>query len=185
MYPRCAFCREPLPKSKEECNENEMKRAKKNDPVALREVGKRYREGDYETALHYLIKAAGLGDAEAHYELACLYHNVRGVVDDKKKVYHLEQAAIGGHPKARHNLGYEEGNNGNFERAQKHFIIAANLGYHGSLEGLRQLYVVGHASKEDYAGALRAYQAAVEATKSTEREEAEEAMRRGEMRYAF
>ncbi len=64
-------------------------------------------------------------------------------------------------------------NNGRFERAKKHFIIAANLGLHESLRKLRTLYADGHASKEDYADALRAYQAAVEAAKSPEREEAE------------
>ena len=91
----------------------------------------------------------------------------------KKQVYHLEQAAIGGHPEARHNLGIEEWNNGRFDRARKHFIIAANLGYHESLKELRELYADGHASKEDYADALRAYQAAVDATKSAERKAAE------------
>jgi hypothetical protein len=38
---------------------------------------------------------------------------------------------------------------------------------------LRKLYADGHASKDDYADALRAYQAAVNATKSAEREVAE------------
>jgi hypothetical protein len=38
---------------------------------------------------------------------------------------------------------------------------------------LKKLYSDGHASKEDYAGALRAYQAAVDATKSAEREKGE------------
>jgi len=37
----------------------------------------------------------------------------------------------------------------------------------------------GHASKEDYADALRAYQAAVNATKRSGRERAEEAMKNG------
>ncbi len=35
-----------------------------------------------------------------------------------------------------HNLGIEEWNNGRFERAAKHFIIAANLEYNDSLKGL-------------------------------------------------
>eukprot|EP00985_Skeletonema_marinoi_P005849 scaffold2553_cov162-Skeletonema_marinoi.AAC.3 len=35
-----------------------------------------------------------------------MYYEGQGVEKDKKKdVYHLEQAAIGGHPNARHNLG--------------------------------------------------------------------------------
>jgi TPR repeat protein len=44
-----------------------MERVKKNDPVAMTNVGKkRYREGNYEKALEYFTKAAELGDANAH-----------------------------------------------------------------------------------------------------------------------
>jgi tetratricopeptide (TPR) repeat protein len=172
---KCPFCREPLVKSDKEEHKRLMKRVKKNDRVAIREEGKRRRnEGDYKTALRYLTKAAGLGDAAAHFELAFLYHNGRGVVkDEKKEVYHSEKAAIGGHPKARHNLGIEEANNGRFGRAVKHFIIAAYLGDDKSLKVIKDLYAEGHASKEDYAVALYAYQAAVDATKSKEREDGE------------
>ena len=49
-----------------------------------------------------------------------------------------------------------------------------DLGLHDSLKILMKLYADGHASKEDYAGALRAYQAAVDAMKSSEREKAKE-----------
>ncbi len=74
-----------------------------------------------------------------------------------------------GHADARQYLGYTEAKNDRFERAKKHFIIGANLGDKYSLKLLRILYANGHASKEDYANALRAYQTAVEATKSEER----------------
>ena len=60
-----------------------------------------------------------------------------------------------------------------FDRAEKHFVIAANLGVHDSLQRLKDLYANGHASKDDYASALRAYQAATEEAKSAEREVAE------------
>ncbi len=77
---RCAFCREPAPKSQEEHNKNVMKRIKKNDPVAMREMGKKRREeGDCESALEYLTKAAELGDAGAHYNLSILYLEGGGV----------------------------------------------------------------------------------------------------------
>jgi TPR repeat protein len=154
-----------------------MKRIKQNDPAAMCQMGEmRRNEGDYESALEYLTKAAELGDTRAHYGLLCLYWKGEGVGKDMKKaIYHTEEAAIGGHPVARHNLGCEEKSNGRFERAKKHFIIAANLGMHESLQQLRKLYAKGHASKEDYADALRAYQAAVVAAKSKEREEGEEA----------
>ena len=92
----------------------------------------------------------------------------------------MEKSAIGGHHLARHNLGCEEGNKCSFDRARKHFIIAANLGYHDSLELIKDRYANGHASKEDYADALRAYQAAVGETKSAQREKAEEAIKNGD-----
>ena len=125
---------------------------------------------NHDDAFEYLTNAAGLGDAGAHYNLSCLYRDGKGVEKDTiKQVYHLEEAAIGGDPAARHNLGCIEAKSGSFERAKKHLIIAANLGHQNSLNGLRLLYADGHASKEDYASALRAYQTAVEATKSAVR----------------
>jgi TPR repeat protein len=150
-----------------------MKRIKENnDPAAMCHMGrKRCHEGDYDTGLHYLTKAAELGDADAHYNLSCSYSDGEGVEKDmKRQFYHLEEAAIGGHPKARHNLGCVAAKNGDVERARKHFIIAAKLGHHDSLKAVKLLYANGHASKEDYAGALRTYQAATEEAKSAERE---------------
>ena len=47
-----------------------------------------------------------------------MYREGTGVEkDEKKQVSHLEEAAIGGHPKARHNLGCDEWSNGRHERA--------------------------------------------------------------------
>ena len=127
-----------------------------------------------QTELEYFTKAAELGDSDAHYNLSIMYAEGQGVKNDtKKEIYHLEEAAIAGHPQARFNLGCEEANNGRFERARKHFIIAAYLGDEKSLKAIRNLYADGHASKEDYADALRAYQAAVDAMKSEERQKAE------------
>ena len=51
----------------------------------------------------------------------------------------------------------------------KHFIISANLGYDGAIELLKREYTEGKVSKEDFAAALRAHQAAVDATKSPQR----------------
>jgi hypothetical protein len=172
---RCVFCRQPAPKTDVETEKRRVKRIKKNCPVAMREEGKKRRdEGDYDTAFEYFTKAAELGDAGAHYELSIMYRKGQFVEKgNEREIHHLEEAVIRGHPAARHDLGCEEANNGDFDRAKKHFIIAANLGYHGSLKCLRQLYADGHASKEEYADALRAYQAAVNATKSPERAAAE------------
>ena len=174
---RCAFCREPMPETGEESHKRIMERVKKNCPAAMYHMGKeRCLEGDHGSAFKYWTKAAALGDAGAHYNLSILYRDGEGYgveKDIKKYIYHSEQAAIAGHHMARHNLGYIEAMDGRYERARKHWIIAANLGHHDSLKCLRIFYAKGHASKEDYANSLRAYQAAVEATKSAQREEAE------------
>lgn len=93
----------------------------------------------------------------------------------KKYIYHSEEAAIGGHPYARHHLGIEDWNTGMYDKSVKHFIIAASLGCHDSLKSLMTRCAKGLVPKEDYAGALRAYQATLDATKSREREEGEAA----------
>jgi tetratricopeptide (TPR) repeat protein len=179
----CPFCRHPSPKSDKEANQTLMKsitkRVAANDPVALRERGRKHRrEGDYESAFEYWKKAAELGDAGAHYNLSVMYRKGEGVEkDEKKELYHLEEAAIAGHPEGRFNLACYEGENKRFDRAVKHWIIGANLGCGASIQMLKELYVQGgDVSKEDFAAALRAHQAAVYATKSPNREKAAKAV---------
>jgi len=178
----CAFCRQLLPTTEEEYDRKTMKRIEVNDPVALRQWGfRRYSEGDYKGAFEYWTKAAKLGDASAHYELSHSYKEGKGGVekDEKKEVQHLEEAAILGHPKARHNLGcHEWTNNDNAERAVKHFIIAATQEDDESIEALMFAFKKGCVSKDEFAAALRAHQAAVDAAKSPQREAAEEYRRK-------
>mmetsp|Transcript_25391 Transcript_25391/g.37425 ORF Transcript_25391/g.37425 Transcript_25391/m.37425 type:complete len:307 (-) Transcript_25391:861-1781(-) len=176
----CPFCRHTVPKSKEEANKNNLKRIEANDPVALRKIGmERYHEGNYENAFEYLAKAAELGDIQAQYYLGRMYQKGEGVdKDEKKEVYFLEKAAIAGHPDARYNLACYEVRNERFDRAVKHWIIAANLGYDKSMMSLMSAYSLGSVSKEDFESALRAHQAAVDATKSPQREVAEEFRRK-------
>eukprot|EP00984_Skeletonema_dohrnii_P015126 scaffold6484_cov114-Skeletonema_dohrnii-CCMP3373.AAC.3 len=175
----CPFCRHPAPKSEEEEIKNVMKRVKANDPVAMVQMSLRRKEaGDYVTAFRYLSKAAELGDAGAHFELSIFYEGQCVEKDVKKELYHLEQAAIGGDAIARYNLGCEEEENDMMDRAIKHWIIAAKLGHDDSLDNLKVCFRGGLVSKEDFAAALRAHQAAVEATKSPQREAAEEAQKK-------
>jgi hypothetical protein len=170
---RCAFCREPVLNSDErdELNKRLMERVKKDDPVAMNEMGRIHeREGDYGKALEYWTMAAELGYVNAHYYLGFLYLNGDGVEkDEKKAVYHWEQAAIGGHPQARCLLADYEMENGRSERAAKHYIINANLGCDKSVKLIKDLFVQGIVSKEEYAAALRGYQSAANETKSAER----------------
>jgi hypothetical protein len=183
----CPFCRQCTPHSAEESDLRVMKRAQVNDPVAIREVGlRRYEEGDYTPALEYLTKAAKLGDVVAHFNLSIMFGEGQGVDRDKmKEIHHLELAAIGGHFKARFNLGAKELQNGRIERAVKHWIIAASTGDDYAIDHIRRGCAQGFVSREDYAAALRAHQAAVDETKSPQREAARVAEQNGEsmLRY--
>ena len=156
-----------------------MKRIEANDPVAIRYVGTEgYFKGDYKTAFECWTRAAALGDLEVHYQLSTLYREGKGIEkDEKRELHHLEHAAIGGHHNARRNLGCIEEENGRMDRAAKHYIIAAKLGYDKSLKNVKILYKAGHVSKEDFAAALRGHQATINATKSPQREAGEAADR--------
>ena len=174
---RCPFCREVA--DDDENEKRMMKRVEANDPVALSEMGvKVYNEGDYDSAFEYFTNAAELGDIDSHYMLGRMYQRGQGInKDEEKTVYHWEVAAIGGDPTARHFLAQiEEYDNDNMERAVKHYIIAANLGYELSMKALWRHYSAGNISKEELDATLRAHQAAIDATKSAQRDAAEVAL---------
>lgn len=177
--PQCPFCRASYAMSHAEAERNVMKRIEAGDRVAIRQKGVQGKvEQDYSTAVEYLTKAANMGDILAHYVLANMYMSGEGVEKDiKKAVHHWEEAAIGGHPEARFNLGVIDGKNYKFDRQVKQFIISASLGYDNALEKLKEFYRIGTVTKADLATALRAHQAAVDSTKSPQREEAEHATR--------
>jgi len=172
---RCPFCREPAVTGKEENDKRVMERVKVNDPNALRKMGtRRIQEGDYETSFEYYTKAAELGDTIAHYQLGCMYYSGEGVErDEEKGICHWERAAIGGHHSARHNLACIEERNGNIERSVKHLIIAANLGCEDSMKDLWKHFSAGNITKEELESTLRTHKAAIDATKSAQRDAAE------------
>jgi hypothetical protein len=178
----CPFCRHQAPETDKDIEENRMKRVEMNDPAAMCQMGEyRYHKGDYRGAFEYWMTAAGLGNVKAHYQLGILYRTGKGVEKDEKHgLCHFEEAAIGGHVRARRMLAAIEWRDGRRDRAVKHYIIAATLGDDGSIKALREDFKRGLISKEDYAAVLRAHQAAVDATKSPQREAAEVALRKQE-----
>jgi hypothetical protein len=64
------------------------------------------------------------------------------------------------------------------ERAVKHFIIATNMGWDESVKALWKLHALGLVKKEVLTATLHVHQAAVAATKSPQREETEEFLKR-------
>eukprot|EP00986_Skeletonema_menzelii_P002603 scaffold709_cov142-Skeletonema_menzelii.AAC.4 len=180
LQEKCPFCRKAMPETDEEFNKQLMKRVGANDPFAMCQMGtERYKAGDYNAAFEYWTKAAALGDVEAHFNLSILYRDGQGVEkDEERALHHSIEAAIAGHPNARYNLACVEEEYGRVDRAVKHYIIAAKLGHDKSLESVKNLYKAGFVSKDDFAAALRGHQAAIDATKSPQREEAAELAKR-------
>ena len=173
----CPFCRESANTTEEEAEKMRMKRIAANDPGAIRkEGGEQYLKGNYSEAFEYFTNAAESGDAFAHFKLSMLYQTGEGVEKDRgEEIYHLEEAAIGGHPYARYNLGaYEWINKRNTARAVKHFIIAAKQGHDHAIKMLMKLFQGGYVGKEELAAALRAHKAAVDEMKSPQREATDE-----------
>ena len=73
---------------------------------------------------------------------------------------------------ARHNLGSYEERAGNIDRALKHHMLAIRVGDPESLEAIKQMYLNGHATKDDYTKALQSYQEYLGEIKSVQRDEA-------------
>ena len=171
----CPFCRETLPRTQEEADKQHLKRLEANDPLALnKEAIVQGQKREFSRSFEYFTKAADLGFAEAHFFLSKVYQLGIGVEKDEgKKIYHTEEAAIGGHPEARHILGCHERDNANIEKAVKHWIIAATQGCNDSIKALTDAFKDGLVSKEVLAVTLRAHHAAVVATKSPQREAVE------------
>ena len=176
----CPFCRELVPGTEEEFDKQLMKRIEANDLTATVQQGVLHiMKGEYQSAFEYWSKAAGFGHADAHYQLSVMYHDGDFVEKDKRKeIYHLEEAAINGHPGARYNLGCHEYGHDNVERAVKQWIIAATLGDDNAIKWLMKAFKEGFVIKDDLEAALRAHKAAVDATKSPQRAEAEKYYRR-------
>ena len=176
---KCPFCRVPAPTSDEELMERIKKRVEMDDAEAIYNIGCCYSNGDeglpqdHARALELWHRAGELGSAAANSNIGCAYFVGRGTERDEKKAKHYwELAAVGGHVKARYNLGVAEMNEGNMVKALKHYMIAAGGGDNESLEVIRSLYTSGHATKDDHAKALRTHQKYIDGIKSVQRDEA-------------
>jgi len=77
-----------------------------------------------------------------------------------------------GDAESRHSLGSYEGQKWNYDRAVRHFLISAKMGWKDSVEDIKKIFMGGLATKEQYTEALKGYQDAVEEMKSHDRDEA-------------
>ena len=175
----CPFCRTPETSLEEEALQRTKKRAEGGDAYAIHNLGGYYFEGemglpqDYREAIKLWIRAGELGCAESYYNIADSYYNGEGVGRNMKKSKHYcELAAMGGYAKARHNVGNFEHIAGNADRAVKHYMIAAESGFDKSLEEIRDGFMHGVVTKEDFEKALRAHKESKDEMKSDQRDAA-------------
>lgn len=178
--PVCPFCRAPDPENitVEEFIDRYRKRVEAGDANGIHNYavdcyanGKYGFTQDYVKAFELYQQAADLGFVAAIYTIGFAYLNGKGVERDKKKAKNYwELAAMRGHAPARHMVGLCEVEEGNLDRALKHFMINAACGWSDSLLQIRRFVNCKHATKEDYAKALKSYQAHLDVIRSPDRE---------------
>ncbi|EJK46661.1 hypothetical protein THAOC_34664 [Thalassiosira oceanica] len=171
----CPFCRAPFPNNDADADSLKLIRARvaKKDPAAIHFLGHKYFFGelglqkDLRKGVELYTEAAELGSIQALYNLGGSYSNGDGVQEDKAKAAELyKKAAMQGHTQSRHNLGYLEALGGNHDRAVRHLLISAKMGYKDSLENIKRMFMKGLATKEQYAEALKGHHDAVEEMKN-------------------
>jgi TPR repeat protein len=180
---KCPFCRTPGAYTAKDSNERIKKRIELGDAFSTFQLADCYDGGtngfaqDFDKSFELYLRAGELGCADAYCSVGCAYDNGHGVEQDKKKAkYYFELAAMKGCTYSRFNLGNAEGRAGNWDRALKHFILAAGGGDNDALEKIKVFFMHGRATKEDYAKALRLYQARLAEIKSSQRDEAAAAL---------
>mmetsp|Transcript_14258 Transcript_14258/g.32304 ORF Transcript_14258/g.32304 Transcript_14258/m.32304 type:complete len:311 (+) Transcript_14258:101-1033(+) len=174
----CAFCRTPIPDNDADTLAMIRARVSKKDPEANNHLGEKYCHGllgmqkDLKKAVQLYTEAAELGSVQALFHLGFAYYTGEGVQKDVAKAAEFyEKAAMQGCPLSRHKLGCVEGQKRNHDRALKHYLISAKMGHESSLDLIKDMFMGGTATKEQYADALKGYQDAVEEMKSHDRDE--------------
>ena len=124
-------------------------------------------------ALELFEEAAELDSKEALHSLGSMYYHGEGVEQDKEKGSEFyKKAAMQGCVTSRYNVAMIEKNKGNWNSALKHLLISAKMGHKESIVKIKDIFMAGAATKEQYTDAPRGYQNAVEEMKSDDRDEA-------------
>ena len=180
----CAFCRTPATTSEGE----EVKRMKKlveaDHAFASNNLAGCYARGDhgmpqdFAKANELWLRAGKLGCANSYHNLGNSYNYGRGKEVDKQKAKHYyELAAMNGYVGARYNLGWMEGQSGNHHRAKKHFLLAASAGHQLSLDKVKQGFMNGIVTRDEYANTLRANKKIQDEMQSDMRDKARDRVR--------
>lgn len=123
------------------------------------------------SSLTDIRKAAEQGDAEAQFNLGCMYDDGEDVPeDDTEAVKWYRKAAEQGHAGAQNNLGYMyekgEGVSQEYTEAVKWYRKAAEQGDAEAQCNLGEMYKDGKGVQQDYAEAVKWYRKAAEQGKA-------------------
>ena len=175
----CAFCRAPPASSDEESINLLNKLMEKGIAEAFNLLGGVYANGkigapqDFTKANELFLKGGELGSFWAYNNLGVSYKNGYGVEMNKKKAMHyFELAAMSGSIDARHNLACIERDFGNHDREYKHMMIAAKAGRKKSLDAVKDGFMKGFITKDEYANTLRVHHERQKEMKSDTRDKA-------------
>lgn len=177
----CPFCRQRSDVTDDESLRRINHRIGLNDAHGYHMLAWAHHNGQYglapdgKKAFDLWLKAAELGSPEAKSKISVLYMKGEGVAQDEKKgLWYMEMAALGGCMASRHNLGvFELKKRRNLNRALRHWMIAAGAGVDQSLERIESLLEYGLASWAEYDYAIRAHQKATIEANSKERDNAD------------
>ena len=141
-----------------------------SSPVAAQDFAKgnaAYKTGDYATALKEWTPLAEAGNAAAQFNLALMYSDGRGVLQDyKEAVMWYTLAAEQGFARAQYNLGvmYRNGEYfpQNYLEAVKWYTLAAEQGFAQAQHSLGTMYSGGKGVLKDYEEAVKWYTLAAE-----------------------
>ncbi|EJK60941.1 hypothetical protein THAOC_18637, partial [Thalassiosira oceanica] len=143
----CSFCRTPISKTSEEALGRIQKRVAAKDPEAISELGVVHFYGalglekDATRAFNLWSEAAELGSITALFKISMAYYRGEGVAQDKAKAIRCwESAAMRGCAESRTMLGCVELENWNFDRAVRHFMISAKMGFKKALDGIKEIF---------------------------------------------
>ena len=161
----CPLCKAP-PASSEEEEVNRITALTTCDNAeAYNHLAHSYASGglglpqDWSKATELYLQAGELGCAEAYYNLGIASKLGRGIErDSKMSMHYYKLAAIHGDVEARYHLGILEGKASNFYLSFMHHKIAAGAGHEKALDKVKQGFVGGIVTKEEYEWSLHGYQ---------------------------
>jgi TPR repeat protein len=121
-----------------------------------------------------LTKRPELGYTEAYNNLGVICEKGVGGAskDETKAKQYFEKAAMEGCSNARNTLGCIAADAGSFDRAIKHWLIAASCGNLDAVNNIKKAMTIGHATMDHYSPALQGYQQYVNDVRSEQRDRA-------------